>query len=141
MLEKRVCPSCGSNALFRFYVARNVPINSSLLLSTKEEAINFPLGDVELCLCHNCGFIFNIAFDPLKIDYSVLCPEEQGFSGTFNVFIQKLARHLIEEYHLHNKNILEIGCGRGDFLAAMKSYVRVTHVIANDDEDVGFGCG
>jgi SAM-dependent methyltransferase len=119
MTTSKVCPSCGANDLSEFYSAKSVPINSSMLMSTKEEAIKFPRGDVELAFCQSCGFISNLAFDPSKLDYSVLCPEEQGFSGTFNAYAQKLAKHLIEEYDLHGKNILEIGCGRGDFLALL----------------------
>jgi len=31
----------------------------------------------------------------------------------------RLASHLIQDYNLHGKHILEIGCGRGDFLALL----------------------
>jgi SAM-dependent methyltransferase len=60
-----------------------------------------------------------MAFDPLKIDYTTLAPEEQGYSATFNKYAQELANHLIKTYDLHRKHISEIGCGRGDFLALL----------------------
>jgi hypothetical protein len=100
-----------------FYTANNVPANSCMMFSNHQEAVSFPKGDVVLGFCGNCGFISNVAFDSSKLDYSSLAPEEQGFSGTFNTYAQKLASRLIQKYDLHGKHICEIGCGRGDFLA------------------------
>ena len=102
-----------------FYEAKSVPINSCLMFSTQAEATSFPRGDVVLGFCGSCGFISNVAFDPSKIDYASLAPEEQGFSATFNAFAQKLATRLIQTHNLQNKRISEIGCGRGDFLALL----------------------
>jgi hypothetical protein len=112
-----VCPNCKNYNMSIFYTANNVPANSCMMFSTHQEAVNFPKGDVVLGFCGNCGFISNVAFDPSKLDYSSLSPEEQGFSGTFNTYAQKLASRLIQKYDLHGKHICEIGCGRGDFLA------------------------
>lgn len=119
MSTSKNCPNCGANAMSKFYEAKSVPINSCLMMSTQPQALQFPRGDVELGFCSNCGFISNLAFDSSKMDYSTMCPEEQGFSATFNAYARKLATHLIQEYDLHNKSILEIGCGRGDFLAML----------------------
>jgi SAM-dependent methyltransferase len=38
------------------------------------------------------------------------------YSSTFNAFAGKLARRLAACYDLYNKEIIEIGCGRGEFL-------------------------
>ena len=99
-----------------FYRAKSIPINSCQMFSSQEEAINFPRGDLALGFCKTCGFISNVAFEPSKVDYSTLAPEEQGFSKTFNEYAQRLANRLIQDYDLRNKHISEIGCGRGDFL-------------------------
>jgi hypothetical protein len=114
---KDICPSCGKSGMSPFYEAQGVPVNSCLMFSNQEEAVNLPTGNLILGFCDNCGFISNIAFNPSKIDYTTLAPEEQGCSETFNAFAHKLANHLIDTYNLHNKHISEIGCGRGDFLA------------------------
>jgi len=102
-----------------FYEAKNIPVNSCLLLSTQKQAVKFPSGDVVLGFCEACGFISNVAFDPLKVDYSSVYEDQQCFSSTFNAFAKNLATRLIEKYNLHNKRILEIGCGKGDFLALL----------------------
>ena len=42
--------------------------------------------------------------------------ETQGFSPTFRAFHEKLAADLIQRFDLNDKRILEIGCGKGEFL-------------------------
>lgn len=118
-LINALCPNCNSASVKTFYEAKNVPVNSCLLFSSSDKAINFPKGNVILGFCSNCGFITNMAFNPKIVDYSSLAPEEQGSSDTFNKFIDSLANRLIETYNIRNKEILEIGCGRGDFLALL----------------------
>ena len=114
-----VCPSCGGQKMSIFYDVKNIPVNNCVLLETEEQALNFPTGDITLGFCEHCGFISNIAFDPSKVDYSSVYEDQQCFSQTFNAFAQNLATRLIDKYELHNKNILEIGCGKGDFLALL----------------------
>lgn len=118
-LKSHVCPNCKSIGMSIFYETKDVPVNSCMMFSNHDEAVSFPRGDVVLGFCNSCGFISNVAFDPSKLDYSSLAPEEQGFSGTFNTFITRIANRLIDSYNLQNKDVLEIGCGRGDFLALL----------------------
>lgn len=98
---------------------RNVPVNSCLLQSTQQQALNFPRGDVSLGFCEDCGFIYNTAFDSSKVNYSSVYEDQQCFSSTFNAFAQNLAKRLVKKHNLHRKSILEIGCGKGDFLALL----------------------
>ncbi len=118
-LIDRQCPSCGAIPLRGFYAVRDVPINSVILLKTRNEALNFPVGDIHLAYCWNCGHITNVAFDQSLIEYSSRYEETQGFSPAFNDFHKRLAEYLIREYDLHGKRILEIGCGKGEFLALL----------------------
>ena len=113
------CSSCGSRNLSTFYEAKGVPVHSCVLLSTQSEAINFPQGDIDLAFCNKCGLISNISFDPKALDYSTVYEDQQCFSSTFNTFAKNLAQRLIQKYNLYNKDILEIGCGKGDFLALL----------------------
>lgn len=113
------CPNCGSHGMSSFYAVNNVPVHSVLLLETREEAINYTRGDISLGFCPNCGFVSNTAFDPTKHEYSSKYEETQGFSPTFNAFHRSLAEQMITRYDLHGKDIIEIGCGKGEFLTLL----------------------
>ena len=114
-----LCPCCGAAGMSAFYEQKSVPVHSVLLMPTRAAALNSPQGDIVLGFCHSCGFISNIAFDPSVHEYSSSYEETQGFSSTFNAFHRSLAHRLIDKYNLHNKDIIEIGCGKGEFLALL----------------------
>jgi SAM-dependent methyltransferase len=83
---------------------------------SREEALSFPLGEVALALCAGCGFVYNSKFEPDKVRYTSECEESQGYSPTFNAFARDLALSLVEKHNLRGKRIIEIGCGKGEFL-------------------------
>jgi SAM-dependent methyltransferase len=102
-----------------FYEVRNIPVHSVLLMPTKERAMGYPRRDLRLGFCSQCGFISNTIFDPRVHEYSTSCEETQGFSPTFNAFARSLAKRWVEQYHLQGRSVLEIGCGKGEFLVSM----------------------
>lgn len=102
-----------------FYEVQNIPVHSVLTMPTRERALNYPRRNLELGFCNGCGFIGNIIFDHGVHEYSTRCEESQGFSPTFNRFAKDLARRWVEQYNLKGKNVLEIGCGKGEFLALL----------------------
>ncbi len=114
-----LCPNCGCAGMQPFYVAEGVPVNSCLLVPTLDEALTFPKGNICLGFCAACGFISNLLFDARLLTYSAQYEETQGFSPRFNAFAESLARRLIDRYDLHGKSVLEIGCGKGEFLALL----------------------
>jgi SAM-dependent methyltransferase len=113
------CLVCGSTQLEVFYHLENVPVHSVRLLPSREEALNYPSGDITLVICHDCGFISNSMFNPDLQDYSSSYEATQAYSPTFNSFHRKLAERLIEKHDLKHKTILEIGCGQGEFLTML----------------------
>jgi len=113
------CHCCNNTGMTVFYELKNQPVHSVLLMPTREKAINYPRGDISLAFCKNCGFISNTAFDPAHLEYSEKYEETQGFSSTFNTFHKNLASYLIDKYGLRNKSIIEIGCGKGEFLTLL----------------------
>jgi len=110
------CPGCHANKLFKFYEVRDVPVHGTSIMVTKQEALTTPKGDVVLCFCSQCGFINNIAYEQSLLGEIVIYEDQQGFSPTFLKYINKLSEDLIEKYDLRNKSLVEIGCGKGDFL-------------------------
>jgi SAM-dependent methyltransferase len=110
------CPSCGANETRLFHEVADVPVNSVLNVRTREEALNFPRGKLALAHCRHCGFIYNARFEPEKVHYSSECEESQGYSPTFNAFARDLADGLVQKHALRGRRIIEIGCGKGEFL-------------------------
>jgi len=115
-VQRGGCPNCGAGDLTAFYRVKNVPVHSVLLMSAREEALAYPRRDIELGYCGECGFITNREFDPSVHEYSTRYEETQGFSETFSRFARSLAARLIDRYDVHGKTVLEVGCGKGEFL-------------------------
>jgi SAM-dependent methyltransferase len=113
---KSDCPCCSAEDVILFHQVKNVPVNSVLNIFSRNEAIQFPRKNISLRYCAKCGFIYNSEFDPDSVRYSSDCEESQGHSPTFNSFAKNLASELIHKYGLYRKNIVEIGCGKGEFL-------------------------
>ncbi len=118
-LPDAACPNCDGRGLRVFYGVDHIPCHSVLLMPSKREAQEYPRGSLELGFCGSCGFICNTAFDPTVHEYSQRCEESQGFSPTFNRFARELAKRYAARYDLRDKVALEIGCGKGEWLAAL----------------------
>ncbi len=100
-----------------FFELPKVPVNSCILVDSREAALDFPRGDIALAFCGHCGFVANVAFRTELTEYSGRYEETQGFSETFNRFHRALAHELVERLALKDKKVVEIGCGKGEFLA------------------------
>jgi len=114
---RQKCHNCDAASLSAFYRVDHIPVHSCLLMPNREAALAYPHGDLQLGFCRSCGFIQNMLFDPSVHEYSAQYEETQGFSARFRDFATALATRLVEKYNLRNKTILEIGCGKGEFLA------------------------
>ena len=116
-LDRKVrCPCCSATTTRALYRVASIPIHSCILLDTAEKARAFPRRDLELAYCEACGFIFNHIFDEAIMGYSTSFEESQHFSDTFNAFAKELAREVAEKCAISGKRVLEIGCGKGEFL-------------------------
>lgn len=113
------CPSCGSAHSTPFYEVRGVPVHQVRLMRSLNAALECPKGDIQQRFCASCGFVWNAAFDPARMAYQEDYESTQAVSPTFNAFHERLARDLIERFDLHGKEIVEIGCGQGEFVTML----------------------
>jgi SAM-dependent methyltransferase len=118
-MTQSTCFSCGSEDLRSFYEAGNIPVHSCLMMESRAEAVGYPTRDLELGFCGTCGFVQNNAFDPSVHEYSKRYEETQAFSPRFLDFQDKLVTKLLDDWDLGGKSVLEIGCGKGEFLVRM----------------------
>lgn len=110
------CEACGAGDLIAFYESSAVPAQTCVLLDSEAESVAYPSGSLLLAFCERCGFIQNVRFDPELVDYSKPTEESQAFSPRFNEFARGLADDLVTRLGLEGKSVLELGCGKGDFL-------------------------
>jgi len=102
-----------------FFAIHSIPISSCALFETRESALAFGRGNLELTVCHDCGFIQNSLFEHELVDYTIPYEESQAFSPRFLTFQEELISELVAAHDLAGKTILEIGCGKGAFLESM----------------------
>lgn len=110
------CTVCGSTDISVFLEILRLPVHCNVLCSTYEKALRARRGDIRLAFCRKCCHIFNLAFKPEAMKYGHDYENSLHFSPLFQKYATNLARRLVTRYDLHNKNVIEIGCGRGDFL-------------------------
>ncbi len=93
-----------------------MPVLIGMLWPTRAAAQNCPKGDIRLFFCDDCGFIFNPVFDPPRVRYTEGYDNSLHFSPSYKAYAESMASRLIERHHIFDKKIIEIGCGKGDFL-------------------------
>jgi hypothetical protein len=110
------CPICESEASEPFFSIDRQPVTIGVLYPDPASARECPMGDLQLIYCQSCGFIYNRAFNPADMDYTEEYDNSLHFSPTYQEYARSTAQGLIDRYQLREKNVIEIGCGKGDFL-------------------------
>ena len=110
------CPVCGGAETRPFFALRGVPVHCNRLHPTRAQALAAPTGDLRLHFCGGCGHVFNAAFDPALVSYAPDYENSLHFSASFDAYARGLAMDLIERHDCRGKQVVEIGCGQGDFL-------------------------
>ncbi len=115
------CPVCAGRSIVPMLQIRAVPVFCNVLWPTREQALSAATADIALSACGDCGHVFNAAFDVTKVGYSAAYENSLHFSQHFSAYAASLAAHLVETYDIRNKDVIDVGCGRGDFLSILCS--------------------
>lgn len=118
-LSAKVCPNCGGNRPRFFHRIADVPVNSCLLYENRKGAIDLPCGNIDMTFCPDCSFVYNAAWRPERTTYNANYEETQEFSDTFSTYQKRQAMDLLTRYGVIGKEIVEIGCGKGEFLSLL----------------------
>ncbi|MCA9267294.1 MAG: methyltransferase domain-containing protein [Planctomycetales bacterium] len=142
------CPCCNqAGADAPFYAVDSLPIHSCLLVETQAAARSFPRGSLALHRCAACGFIWNARFEQDRMRYAPDYEEVQTCSPKFQAFQSGLVKRLTARHRLYGRRIVEIGCGKGDFLRELCRHAQATGVgidpsyrgpLSLADEDITF---
>lgn len=109
------CPVC--TQIGRPFVQREgVPVHQNQLCATAAEARSVIVGDLRICHCPGCDFVWNAAFDPGRLSYHHAYDNTQTCSPRFTDHLEALVALLVEERGVRASRIVEVGCGNGEFL-------------------------
>ena len=114
-----VCPACGRGELAPFFAMPDVPVFCNVLWPDAASARSAARGDIELGFCAHCGMLHNVRFDPARLAYSGEYENSLHFSRQFQSYAGELADRLVADHDLAGRSVVEIGCGKGDFLAML----------------------
>ncbi len=110
------CSGCGAANPQVFFEVPRVPVNVGSIASSREEAQSAACGSIRLAACEDCGLIANQLFDYKLVGFKPGYEVSLKYSEVFRKYIQGVCDRLVDRYNLRGKDILEIGCGAGDFL-------------------------
>lgn len=110
------CPNCLGRDMRVLYRTGDVPVHSCLMLDDAEAARAFPRRPIELGFCPDCGVVANVVFDATMHEYADRYEDQQGYSSRFREFQSGLIRRLTDVYGVRDQSVVDIGCGKGDFL-------------------------
>lgn len=119
LLQPISCPICLMTNTITFIEMSQVPVHCNLLWPTREGALSAPRGDIELGFCPDCGHVFNLTYDPSLMEYTQDYENSLHFSPRFQRYASSLAGGLVDRYNLRNKDVVELGAGKGDFLTML----------------------
>ena len=108
------CIACG-HALSPLMTLDDMPASAQNIPAASELAEDHPLS-LTLCQCPSCGLV---QFNTEPVDYYRDVIRAGGGTRTMTrLRHEEYARLLtaMQEHHIHGRRIVEVGCGRGEFL-------------------------
>jgi hypothetical protein len=114
-----VCPVCAGAETTELVHLGSIPTNNAIICDDAPSARAWPVGSLRLTQCCTCGFIFNADFDSRLVEYSGRIEETQAYSPHFVRYARSLAGEWVERYDLRRRTVLEVGCGKAEFLSMM----------------------
>jgi SAM-dependent methyltransferase len=114
MLNK-ICPACGVVSETPTVSRANLVTMQNYIYRNFSDAVSAAGGRFELYFCQNCGLVFNAAFDRDLVtydeDYTAYIP-----STAFENYYREIAGFLHERFDLYRGPVVDIACGKGNFL-------------------------
>lgn len=108
------CIACG-HALSPLMTLDDMPASAQNIPAASELAEDHPLS-LTLCQCPSCGLV---QFDTEPVDYYRDVIRAGGGTRTMTRLRHEECARLLtamQEHHIHGRRIVEVGCGRGEFL-------------------------
>lgn len=112
------CVACGQKTLWESVRRQSLPVMQNLVYPSEDEARVARRAEFVLATCEHCGFVFNVAFDRNALVYDKRY-DNRVPSHVFKEYYATLASHLHRRYGTQSGLVVEIGCGKGEFLVVL----------------------
>ena len=127
------CPICESRNIEKILEIKDIPVFQNKLYDNVAAARQAHVGEMRLCVCEDCSFVFNSAFDGNLVAYDEQYENDQTQSLAFLTHVDKMIKRAREEFNSKAiRRIVEVGCGQGHFLK------RLRLSLPSDTELLGF---
>lgn len=114
------CPCCAAPSPRSLEPIRGVPVLCNVLHADRDAARAAAAGDLDLRFCESCGHLWNAAFAPDRVTYDAEYENSLHYSARFQAFARALAADLAARHGLAGGTVVEIACGKGDFLGLLR---------------------
>jgi SAM-dependent methyltransferase len=111
------CVLCAGETISTVQRAK-VPTLQNRVYVTAGEAGAAKHGRLDVQACRSCGYAFNTAFDASLMEYDENYNNEVP-SRVFDEYYRQIAAYLKQRYLPQGGVVLDIGCGKGQFLQTM----------------------
>lgn len=118
----RACPLCHGEVAYPLHGQSLVPCYLLQRHVTVVDALAAPCGDLAYRFCPRCEFTYNAAFEPSRMTYQVPYEASRSASPSFQAYLEARAADLASRIDLTGKTVVEIGCGDGQFLRALRQH-------------------
>ncbi len=122
ILHTTTCPACGYFVAVTFYPGGRQPLTTLAWPKSQAEAQGMKRLPLSFVRCVECGHVYNTEFDYQEVPYSEK-PNLMFNQGTIWHEHLKQIRNRIKERWPENPVVVEIGCGDGHLLRALKAEI------------------
>lgn len=89
--------------------------------------------DLEVCQCSGCGLV-QLSNEPVPYYREVI--RAAAFSEEMKAFRVKQFGYFVQDYSLKGKKVIEIGCGKGEYLSLMRQAGAEAYGLEHSEESV-----
>jgi SAM-dependent methyltransferase len=112
------CPGCGADVV-RVMRIDEQPVVLNYRFTDPATARAVPRGALDLVQCVRCRLVSNTAFSSALLPYDTRYENSQAHSPAFRTYLETLVEELVTTYGVTGRRVLELGCGKGAFLAML----------------------
>ncbi len=126
-----------------FFVLPDVPTQEGRIYSSRRAAVAASRGTIAYAACDACGHVWNRAFNRDALTFDAAYDINLASSPAYRSYLNDEAARLAGRCDLtEDATVLEIGCGKGDFLHALHAASRCRGIgfdptYLNDDRQGG----